>query len=185
MKTKPCKDCGQRVSTRARACPSCGAPTVSQGKAFLAGCFGLLVMVLVIWSLIPSPTPEDPAARQQRLAEEAQRDAERKVEYDQAAASSRAQAAERTTQLLAALQSLDPGGALIARGRAEWHEGNVVEIVVLATWHDQRKSSRVESATALDQAIARIAAGDLTTWTARDPAGQKVAGRGLFGMSVD
>lgn len=64
MKTKPCKDCGNQVSRRAKTCPACGAPTVSRAKAGLVGCLALVVLAVALASLLPEveDTGSEPAA---------------------------------------------------------------------------------------------------------------------------
>jgi hypothetical protein len=57
MALKPCKECGQEISSKADKCPNCGAGT---GKA--GGCLkflvfgGLLILVLTIISVMNGPS---------------------------------------------------------------------------------------------------------------------------------
>ena len=49
MALKKCKECGHEVSTKAKACPNCGARI---GRSSAAGCLSLaviLVLVFVVW----------------------------------------------------------------------------------------------------------------------------------------
>lgn len=55
MALKKCKDCGGKVSKRAKKCPHCGAPV--KKKSGCLGVFVLLVLVIVISTII-APTPE-------------------------------------------------------------------------------------------------------------------------------
>lgn len=48
MAMKPCKECGQEVSTKATKCPGCGAPL----KRKPIGCFGAILIVLLAVALI-------------------------------------------------------------------------------------------------------------------------------------
>lgn len=53
MALKPCKECGQEVSTQAKTCPNCGTPNPTQsiGNTSIGcgtGCLGMLVLVVLI-----------------------------------------------------------------------------------------------------------------------------------------
>ncbi len=50
MALKKCKECGNEVSTKAEACPSCGAPV----KAKEMGCFSSLLVIIVVLFIIAS-----------------------------------------------------------------------------------------------------------------------------------
>ena len=59
MALKKCKECGNEVSTKAKACPKCGA-VVKPSQAAAAGCLILLVIVVVlIWGLGKSVKEKD------------------------------------------------------------------------------------------------------------------------------
>jgi len=45
-----CKECGGKVSTKATACPSCGAK-MGQGKSFFAELFGGIVSLIVLGAM--------------------------------------------------------------------------------------------------------------------------------------
>lgn len=45
-----CKECGGKVSTKATACPSCGAK-IGQGKSFFAELFGGIVSLIVLGAM--------------------------------------------------------------------------------------------------------------------------------------
>ena len=49
-----CKECGEKVSTKAKACPSCGALT--QKKTSLTTWFVLIAIILIIYSISKSPS---------------------------------------------------------------------------------------------------------------------------------
>lgn len=67
MALKKCRECGSKVSTRAVACPSCGAPIKRKSTTFSSGCGCLLMLVfavlcIVIFSNLPdSPRPLTPS----------------------------------------------------------------------------------------------------------------------------
>ncbi len=67
MALRKCKDCGNEVSSRAAACPKCGAPTNSKRRPVLIGCLCLLgvpVVFLIIGAIVrphvPSGTENTP-----------------------------------------------------------------------------------------------------------------------------
>ena len=48
MALKKCKECGNKVSTKANKCPNCGAPVKTTN--FAAGCLSVIIVtVLVVW----------------------------------------------------------------------------------------------------------------------------------------
>ena len=51
MPLNKCKKCGNRVSSKAKACPRCSAP-VKQRVTALSGIFSLVVIAVAIWGLI-------------------------------------------------------------------------------------------------------------------------------------
>ena len=55
MALKPCKECKQEVSTKAKNCPNCGVknPAVS-GKETAQGCLGLIVLAVIIAVVVNS-----------------------------------------------------------------------------------------------------------------------------------
>jgi len=69
MSLRPCRECGQRVSTEASTCPSCGVPN----PASAAGCGCRSLLLLAVFGLIAfgigvgvrlweGPRPPDPGA---------------------------------------------------------------------------------------------------------------------------
>ncbi len=65
MALKPCKECGQQVSTKAKACPHCGTPNPTAGiMQTRLGCGHLLLILLVgfvaMVVLAPDPTTSGP-----------------------------------------------------------------------------------------------------------------------------
>ena len=54
MAVVKCKECGEKVSTKAKACPSCGA--LAQKKTSLTTWFVLIAIVLVVYSISKSPS---------------------------------------------------------------------------------------------------------------------------------
>ena len=49
-----CKDCGYDVSTEAKTCPNCGAPTTQKRKTESATSVArIILMVLAIFSIVP------------------------------------------------------------------------------------------------------------------------------------
>jgi hypothetical protein len=76
MALKPCKECKQEVSTKAKSCPHCGAknPTVS-GKDTAKGCLAFIVLFAVLTVIITScsddtePTQQDIQPIQQTTQE--------------------------------------------------------------------------------------------------------------------
>jgi len=54
MSMQACKDCGRQMSSRARACPQCGAPAparTSFSTWVIGGLFALVVAVWVVGSV--------------------------------------------------------------------------------------------------------------------------------------
>ena len=49
MSLTNCKDCGEKISENARACPNCGYETPVKKSNFLAGCLGLLLGPVGLW----------------------------------------------------------------------------------------------------------------------------------------
>lgn len=66
MALKPCKECKQEVSTKAKSCPNCGAkkPTIS-GKETAQGCLGLIVLSIIIAVVVGSCSAEPKQAQQE------------------------------------------------------------------------------------------------------------------------
>lgn len=58
MALKPCSECGEQISQKAKACPKCGAPVSQAGKldtscsGNAAGCLSLIVLLALVWVLI-------------------------------------------------------------------------------------------------------------------------------------
>lgn len=50
MALMKCKECGGKVSTKAAACPSCGAK-IGQGKSFFAELFGGIVSLIILGAM--------------------------------------------------------------------------------------------------------------------------------------
>lgn len=78
MAMMKCKECGGDVSTKAAACPKCGAKTprkTSLGTKLVAGLLGIGVLGAVIGNSSKTPPaprpPEDPKAVAARQAEDA------------------------------------------------------------------------------------------------------------------
>jgi hypothetical protein len=78
MALKPCKECKQEVSTKAKSCPHCGAknPTVS-GKETAQGCLGIIVLSIIIAVVVNScgdddatTKPKEPAKTPKEIAAE-------------------------------------------------------------------------------------------------------------------
>lgn len=68
MALAKCKECGNEVSTKAKACPKCGAPAPAPENKALPGWFSILILGAVgiwIYSMIPgsgSSTSRQPTA---------------------------------------------------------------------------------------------------------------------------
>ena len=58
MALTKCKDCGQEISKKAKACPACGAPVGKTGRldsscgGNLGSCLGLIILAVGIVILI-------------------------------------------------------------------------------------------------------------------------------------
>lgn len=72
MALKPCKECGTQVSTKAEACPSCGAPLQENKRRNRkgCGCFSLFLFVIIGLPMLMSWSQ---AASEKREEEQAQR----------------------------------------------------------------------------------------------------------------
>jgi hypothetical protein len=74
MALKNCKECGKEVSTKAKECPSCGAPVNSSIMTTNIGCFTTIVIIfaiIMIWSLFNNDT-SDKATKTQPAAPKTQ-----------------------------------------------------------------------------------------------------------------
>lgn len=90
MALKKCKECGNQVSSKAKTCPSCGAP-VKQEVTAVSGFLSLVVIALVVWGVMYgineleewSPNEEQRRAEIEaaKTPEQREREAER-AEYD-------------------------------------------------------------------------------------------------------
>lgn len=73
MATKKCKDCGHEISTKAKACPNCGAPAGS--KQYGLGALVLVIIVIVIligvFSGNQSSTPSDASSSSEASSNDA------------------------------------------------------------------------------------------------------------------
>lgn len=54
MALKKCKECGEQISTKADACPKCGAKSAKKTSAFTW--LALILIVLVVWAANMSPS---------------------------------------------------------------------------------------------------------------------------------
>ena len=54
MALKKCKECGKEVSTKAKECPSCGAPVKSSSSVGCLTVIGIIFIIIVIIGLISS-----------------------------------------------------------------------------------------------------------------------------------
>ena len=79
-----CKECGEKVSSKAKACPSCGAKPPPQTSLFT----WLVLIVIVLFVVVPfmSDTPQLNMTPEERAAAQARRDAERAAEREREAA---------------------------------------------------------------------------------------------------
>ena len=87
-----CKECGNQVSTKAKACPTCGAK-VPKKTSIVTWCV-LGVIVLVVGNAIINPAPPKPPKTQEQIAQEAEsaklKEEESKRRTERAIAESRA-----------------------------------------------------------------------------------------------
>jgi hypothetical protein len=88
MALKQCKDCGQGVSTKAGACPNCGAPVKAKGSALKVGCLAVVLIFAggavvigqaVSKSAIHFNSPESRTAAVQHEKERTEREAENRA----------------------------------------------------------------------------------------------------------
>jgi hypothetical protein len=65
MSVKPCKDCGQPVSSSAKQCPHCGKPQTSGDSGAQFAVAAVLGILIAWWwtSSDPEPSPAAPAAQ--------------------------------------------------------------------------------------------------------------------------
>ena len=75
-----CKECGEKVSSKAKACPNCGAKPPPQTS--LVTWLVLIIIVIVVVPAFFSDTPNVTRSPQERAALAAQRDAERAAERE-------------------------------------------------------------------------------------------------------
>jgi len=69
MALKQCRECGNRVRTRAGNCPSCGAPIRSKSTTVSTGCGCLLMLVCVVMCIgIFSTSSDSPGPKPHRTA---------------------------------------------------------------------------------------------------------------------
>ena len=52
MALKKCKECKKQVSTKAKICPNCGAPIRKSGLTKPAGCFIIIILIIIIFTAI-------------------------------------------------------------------------------------------------------------------------------------
>lgn len=90
MAVVKCKECGNQVSTKAKACPTCGAKPPKKTSFVTWGI--LAIVVLVVGNAIINPAPPKPAKTQEQLAQEAEaarvKEAEAKRRSDRSLAES-------------------------------------------------------------------------------------------------
>lgn len=79
-----CKECGEKVSSKAKACPHCGVKPPPETSAFT----WLVLIVIVLFVAVPffSDRPALNVSPQDRLAAQAQRDVEAAAERERAVA---------------------------------------------------------------------------------------------------
>lgn len=53
MAMKPCRECGEQVSTQAKACPHCGTPHPANKAALLGSGLTALGCVLTLFITVP------------------------------------------------------------------------------------------------------------------------------------
>ena len=53
MPLTKCNDCGQKISQRAKVCPSCGAPVIRKKSGCGCGCLTLVVLILISILIVP------------------------------------------------------------------------------------------------------------------------------------
>ena len=95
MALRKCKECGKEVSSKASACPNCGAPVKNAPTQY--GCGGYLVLLLIgilllsiIPHFLPPPAPETAEQRSERETRESK---DRQAEEQQAQADQQKKAA--------------------------------------------------------------------------------------------
>lgn len=71
MAVKSCKECGGQVSTKAKACPQCGAKAPKQ-TSFITWAV-LVVIVLVVGNSVLNPAPPAPQKTPEQIAQEAEK----------------------------------------------------------------------------------------------------------------
>src|SRR5690554_8166700 len=81
MALKNCKECGEKVSTKAKTCPKCGAKAPKK-TSFLTWAVLVLIVFVVIGVMRQeaSLTPEERAERAERLEEQRRAREERAAE---------------------------------------------------------------------------------------------------------
>lgn len=76
MALKKCRECGKQVSTRAAACPSCGAPVKAKKNSLARSGCGCLILILILMAVssgvIPFGSAPDPPVAPLTAEQEAQ-----------------------------------------------------------------------------------------------------------------
>ena len=100
MALRKCKECGKEVSSKASACPNCGAPVKKAPTQYgCGGCLGFLLIGVVLLSIIGHFLPESasppraPETSEQRSEREAREPKDRQAKEQQAQADQQKKAA--------------------------------------------------------------------------------------------
>lgn len=164
MSLMTCKECGSKVSTRAAACPSCGAPIKATAGAVSAGC-GCLIMIIVgvicagVFSTPNSPTtsptrtPTGPLTAEQQP----QHNTQEKVDGEQRKADRKAAEKKQKQNLDRFMATLSAAGVNNSVIEYVSVKDEMATITVANTWHITAYQIRLQAAQNLWQAWAKIA----------------------------
>jgi hypothetical protein len=144
MALKKCPDCKKEFSSKAKACPHCGAPNKNH-----EGCFVVLIVTIIIGvfvyiqnSAAPSQPPKSPEqiAQEKKLAEQKNQQQQEKLKAD-------------IDMFVKVLEASGVNNSTIARCS---NRGDTLVVVVANSWHILPYQIRLQSAQNLWKVWARI-----------------------------
>ncbi len=130
MAMTKCKECGTEISTKAAACPKCGAvmPKKTSGCAMIVGaCFAIFIVAPMVMVSVGSKKPLSPEAQKQQEAEQLATDA--------------CEAAKKAiTGALKAPSTAEFPGCFLGRDQIEIRSNPEKTIYMVRSWVDSQNS---------------------------------------------